>query len=187
MPRIEPLNRPAGRSEALLDQVRTAMGFVPALMHVLAHSPAALAGYLSLRDALSHGVLPLRLREQVAIAIAAGNNCNVCLASHTRYGRAAGLTADEVAAAQRATSADRMSASALDFARLLLDGRGHVPDADIAAIYAAGFDDAAIVEIAAAVALNTFANMVNNLAHDRTDAQPDAAAQIGPFKAHNCS
>ena len=176
MPRIEPSDHPAARSEALLDQVRTRMGSVPALMHVLAHSPAALAGYLSLRDALSHGVLPLRLREQIGIAVAARNNCNVCLASHTRYGRAAGLTADEVAAAQHAISADRMTASALGFARLLLDGRGQVPDTDIAAMHGAGFGDAAIVEIAAAVALNTFANMVNNLAHDRTDAQPDAAA-----------
>ena len=176
MPRIEPLDRPADRSKALLDQVRTTMGFVPALMHVLAHSPAALAGYLSLRDALSHGVLPLRLREQIGIAVAARNNCNVCLASHTRYGREAGLTADEVAAAQHATSADRMTAAALGFARLLLDGRGQVPDTEIAAMHGAGFDDAAIVEIAAAVALNTFANMVNNLAHDRTDAPPDATA-----------
>lgn len=43
-------------------------------------------------------------------------------------------------------------------------------------MHCASFDDAAIIDIAAAVALNTFANMVNNLANDRTDVQPDAAA-----------
>jgi uncharacterized peroxidase-related enzyme len=165
VPRIKPLDHPAGKAEQLLDQVRTTMGFVPALMRVLAHSPAALSGYLSLRDALATGVLPVHLREQIGIAVAAANGCDVCLASHTRYGRDAGLANNEIEAARRATSADPASAAALGFAMLLLDSRGHVSDADIAAVRSAGFDDTAIVEIAAAVASNMLANLVNNLAH----------------------
>jgi uncharacterized peroxidase-related enzyme len=172
MARIEPLDRPVGAAEDLLEGVRTPMGFVPELMRVLAHSPAALAGYLALRDALARGVLPVRLREQIGIAVAATNGCDACLVSHTRYGREAGLADDELAAARRVTSADPASAAALGFARTLLATRGHVSDAEIAAVRAAGFDDAAIVEIAAAVAWNTFANLVNNLAHAPAQAAP---------------
>ena len=169
MPRLKPLDHPAGQSRALLDQVRTAMGSVPTLMRVLAHSPAALRGYLSLRDALTSATLPLRLREQIAIAVAATNDCNACLVSHHRYGRDAGLAVEEIANAQHATSADPTSAAALAFARILLDRRGLVSDAEMGAVRTAGFDNAAIVEIAAAVALNTFANLVNNLAHNPPD------------------
>jgi len=173
MPLLKPLDHPVGQSATLLDQVRTTMGFVPTLMRVMAHSPAALMGYLSLRDALTLGVLPIRLREQIAIAVAATNDCNVCLVSHIRYGRAAGLAGDEIANAQHATSADPASAAALGFARMLLNRRGHVSDAEIAAVRAAGFGDGAIAEIAAAVALNTFANLVNNLACDSPDTMPE--------------
>jgi alkylhydroperoxidase family enzyme len=52
-----------------------------------------------------------------------------------------------------------------------------VPDGEIAAVRGAGFDDAAMVEIAAAVALNTFANLVNNLA--QTSAQAESQRGIG--------
>ncbi len=174
MARIEPLDHPAGKAKDLLDEVRTRIGFVPGLMRVLAHSPAALAGYLSLRDVLAGGGLPARLREQIGIAVAVTNDCDACVASHTRYGREAGLADDELAAARRVTSADPASAAALAFARILLDTRGHLSDADIAAVRGAGFDDAAIVEIAAVVAWNTFANLVNNLADTTVEAPPRA-------------
>jgi uncharacterized peroxidase-related enzyme len=166
VPRIEPLSHPGGKAEDLLNQVQTTMGFVPTLMRMLAHSPAAFTGYLALREALALGLLPAQLREQIGIAVAATNNCAVCLASHTRYGREVGLPNSEIEAAHRLTSADPASAAALGFTRILIEARGHVPDADITAMRDAGFDDAAIIEIAASVALNIFANLVNNLAHE---------------------
>ena len=164
MARIAPIDPAGGEARDLLDQVRSQMGFVPGLMRVLAHSPAALAGYLALRDALARGVLPVQLRERIGIAVAATNQCDACLTSHTRYGRDAGLADDELDAARRLASADPASAAALGFAHALLETHGHVADADITAVRGAGFDDAAIVEIAAAVAWNMFANLVNNLA-----------------------
>ena len=175
MARIGPLDHPVDKTEELLGQVRMKLGFVPELMRVLAHSPAALAGYLSLRDNLSTGRLPVQLREQIAMTVAAINACDACLASHTRFGREAGLAEDEIKAARHMTSADPASAAALRFARILLDARGHVLDADMAVVRAAGFDDLAIIEITATVALNLFANLVNNLAHDAT-ATPTAEA-----------
>ena len=41
---------------------------------------------------------------------------------------------------------------------------GHVSDADLAALRAAGFADAAVVEIVLNVALNVLTNYVNNVA-----------------------
>jgi alkylhydroperoxidase family enzyme len=64
-------------------------------------------------------------------------------------------------AAQSGEAADPATQAALRFALKLVDQRGQVDDADIAALRTAGFDDERIVEILAHVALNLFTNYVN--------------------------
>jgi alkylhydroperoxidase family enzyme len=55
------------------------------------------------------------------------------------------------------------------FAAKVVNARGHVSDADVAAVKAAGFDDAQIVEIVLHVALNTLTNYVNEVARTEID------------------
>ena len=47
--------------------------------------------------------------------------------------------------------------------------RGHVSDADVTALKAAGYDDAQVVEIVLHVALNTLTNYVNEVAKTAID------------------
>jgi uncharacterized peroxidase-related enzyme len=159
-----------GTVKALLDGVDRRLGYLPDLMRVLAHSPAVLRGYLQFSGSLAGSGLGVQLREQIAIAVGATNGCTSCLAAHTQYARAAGLPDSEIDAARDWSSADPTSAAALRFARLVLEaGGGHVRDAALANVRAAGFDDTAIVEIAAVVASNVFTNFINNLAHPAPD------------------
>jgi hypothetical protein len=51
----------------------------------------------------------------------------------------------------------------------LIEARGQISDAQLAAARLAGLDDARIVEIVAAVALNTMTNFMNNVAHTDID------------------
>ena len=166
MPRISPVD-PAhivGRGHMLLAEVRHELGFVPNLMRVLAHSPAALTGYLALRSALREGELPAGLRELIAIAVAGANGCDACLASHTQFGRAAGLGEDELTGAVRSYATDPAVAAVFRFVNALIDQRGHVGDDVLMELRQAGFSDAAIIEIVTVVAANQFANYINNLA-----------------------
>lgn len=55
------------------------------------------------------------------------------------------------------------------FAAAVVRERGHVSDADVAAVKAAGFDDAELVEIVLHVALNTLTNYVNEVALTEID------------------
>ena len=55
------------------------------------------------------------------------------------------------------------------FAATVVRERGHVSDADVAAVKAAGFDDAQLVEIVLHVALNTLTNYVNEVALTEID------------------
>lgn len=144
-----------------LDRIRAAFGVVPNMFRAVANSPAALDSMWGAFGALGGGTLGAKLGEQIAVAVADRNDCAYCLAAHTALGRNAGASAAEMADAQRGRAADPRTAAALRFALDVVDGRAAVSAADIRALRAAGFDDGAIVEILAHVALNLFTNYVN--------------------------
>lgn len=152
-------------SRPLLEAVHQQLGVVPNLMKMVGNSPAALEGYLSFNGAVAKGVLDLQTRERIALATAEFNRCDYCLAAHTYLGKnLAKLSEDEMAAARDYRAADAKSQAALHFAQRVALQRGLVQDADLAAVRAAGFDDAGIVEIVANVALNVLTNYLNNVA-----------------------
>ncbi len=146
---------------ALLAPIQSAFGSTPAMFRAVANSPAALKSMWAAFGALGSGVVPAKLGEQIAVAVADRNACEYCLAAHTALGRKAGASVDEMSAAQMGESSDPRTAAALRFALKLVDQRGQVADGDVQALRAAGFDDEAIVEILAHVALNLFTNYVN--------------------------
>lgn len=155
-------------SQVLLAGVQSQLGMVPNLMKLLGHSPAALEGYLALNGALGKGALPVALRERIALAVAEYNGCDYCLSAHDYLGRnLAKLGRNELDAAREGQSEDAATHAALQFALRVLENRGQVSDADLAAVRLAGFDEAAVLEIVAHVALNVLTNFSNNVA--RTD------------------
>ncbi len=148
-------------SRQLLDQVQAAFGATPNMFRAVANSPAALASMWGSFGALGAGTLGARLGEQIAVAVADLNDCEYCLAAHTALGRKAGVSGEDMAAAQAGQSNDPKTAAALHFATGLVKKHGKVAAAEVDAVRAAGFDDAAIMEIMAHVALNLYTNYVN--------------------------
>lgn len=157
-------------SRPLLDAVKKQLGVVPNLFRMVANSPAALEGYVSLLGALGKGALPAATHERIALAVADANACGYCLAAHTYLGRnVAKLDDAEIAANRRGTSVDARAAAAVRFARQVVQQHGHVADEDLRAVRAAGYDDAQIVEIVQHVALNVWTNYVNSVAQTVID------------------
>ncbi|MBY6263695.1 carboxymuconolactone decarboxylase [Azospirillum sp. 412522] len=155
---------PASSSAAVkptLDRIKGAFGVVPNMFKAVANSPAALASMWGAFGALSQGKLGAKLGEQIAVAIADRNNCGYCLAAHTLLGQKAGVSGAEMAEAQRGRSSDPRTAAALAFAVKLVENRAAIDAADVEALRAVGYDDEAIVEILAHVALNLYTNYVN--------------------------
>ncbi|WP_206858253.1 carboxymuconolactone decarboxylase family protein [Lysobacter changpingensis] len=150
-----------GERQALLGQIHSAFGATPNMFRAVANSTAALKSMWGAFGALGGGVIPAKLGEQIAVAIANRNACGYCLAAHTALGRKAGASSEEMTAAQGGESQDPKTAAALRFALRVVEGRGGIADADVADLRAAGFDDEEIVEILAHVALNLFTNYVN--------------------------
>lgn len=150
-----------GQAQALLSDIHRAFGATPNMFRTVANSPAALRSMWSSFAALGGGVIPARLGEQIAVAVAQRNACHYCLAAHTALGRKAGVSMADMEAAQGGESSDPQTAAALRFALKLVNERGQLDAGDVEALRAAGFDDEHIVEILAHVALNLFTNYVN--------------------------
>ena len=157
-------------AKPLLEGAKKQLGTVPNLFRVIANSPAALEGYLNLNGALSKGSLDAKTRERIAIAVAEINGCGYCLSAHVYLGRTlARLDDAEITANRNGASNDPKADAAVSFAVKLVRQRGHVSDAEVAAVKAAGFDDAQVIEIVLHVALNTLTNYVNEVAKTEID------------------
>ena len=137
---------------------------------LIANSPAALEGYLGLNGALAKGTLEAQTRERIALAVAEVNGCDYCLSAHTYLGKnLAKLTTPRspptATAAQRKRKPTPRSASPSRSSQ----SRGHVSEADVKAVKAAGYTDAQVIEIVLHVALNTLTNYVNEMVKTEID------------------
>lgn len=168
-----------GKSAELFTAVKSKLGMVPNLMRTLGHSPAALEAYLGFSATLGHGVLPAKVREQIALTVAETNACDYCLAAHSLIGKGAGLSPDAILAARRIEAADPRVDALLKFAAKVVEARGLVSDDALAAVRAAGVSDAEVIETVAHVALNILTNYLNHVAQTTVDFPKAAALPAG--------
>lgn len=165
---------------AIFREAKARMGKVPNLLRVMAQAPAVLGVYWDGRGALAEGTLPARVQEQIAIAVAAANGCDYCLAAHTGAGRAAGLSATDLADAQLGRASDGHAAAVLAFALAVNADHGRTGSLALEQARASGLADAEILEVIAHVAVSILTNSINNLVGTSLDfprvARVEAAA-----------
>lgn len=154
---------------ASLDAVQKKLGTLPNMFRTMAHTPVALNAYLKLAEVTASGRLTARQREQIALIVGESNDCTYCVAAHGAIGAMVGLTATQIAHARHAQADNPADTALLTLARRIVDNRGHVPTAELDAFKAAGFDDAAILEVLSNVVLNILTNYTNHLARTEVD------------------
>jgi AhpD family alkylhydroperoxidase len=108
MERIVPVDPQTaqGKAKELLDAVKAKLGLVPNMTRAMAVSPAVLEAYLGISGALAHGVLPPRVREQLALHVGQANGCGYCLSAHSTIGKRVGLTDQAILDSCQGHSAD---------------------------------------------------------------------------------
>lgn len=158
-----------GKAQELLTVVKAKFGKAPNMMKTMAHSPAVLEGYLALAGALSKGVLPATVREQIALAVSQVNECEYCLSAHSLTGKLAGLTPDQITDARRGKASDPKIQAVLNLASNILERRGHVSDEEFGDAKQAGLTDAEINEVVANVALMNLTNYYNSVVATEVD------------------
>jgi len=170
-----------GKAKGLLEGLNGKLGLVPNMTRAMANASAVLDGYLQFSGALAKGTLSARVREQIALAVAQANGCDYCLAAHSAVGQMVGLTAEQIQDSRLGTAVNPKTDALIRFARKVVDARGRVSDGDLEEVRKAGFDDGAIAEVVANVALHIFTNYFNQVAE--TDIDFPRAPELRPEPA----
>jgi uncharacterized peroxidase-related enzyme len=159
-----------GKSKELFDAIQGKLGMVPNMMRTMGNSPAVLNGYLSLSGALNESSIGGKLNELIALTVANANGCDYCNAAHSYIGeKLVGIDVPSIDAARYGKSSDAKIEAALNFSKKVISSRGKVANSDIEDVKGAGYNDAQVAEIVAAVALNIFTNYFNNVSETVVD------------------
>lgn len=155
----------SGHAAELFAGIRKTVGKVPNAYAVIgANSPVALQAALELDGVLRKSSLSARELEIVKLAVSAAVGCDYCVAAHTMMGKFAGLSTEGMRAIRAGgVTGDDATDALARFARRLVSTSGTVPAAEVAAVKAAGYSDAQIVDTLLAIASISFTNLVNRV------------------------
>ena len=179
---IQNVESATGSNKDIFAALQKGLGMVPNMTKVMANSPAVLQAFAQFNGALGTAKLSGQIREQIALLTAEHNSCTYCLSAHTALGKMVGLNQSQIDGARHRESSDPRTLAALTFAQAVIDQKGGIADSDFQAVRSAGFSDAEIAEIVAAVALNVFTNFFNrafnvDVDFPRVEAHNHAAAR----------
>jgi uncharacterized peroxidase-related enzyme len=150
-------------SKPTLDAFTKNIGFTPTMMASFAQSPIAFNSWATLLSSLSKA-LDVKTRDSIGLAVSEVNGCNYCLSVHSFTAEhMAQLPPEDIVLARKGHASDPKRDAAVQFARKVIETRGHVTDADLKAVRDAGYTDANIMEIVALVAMYSLTNFFNNV------------------------
>ena len=155
----------AGPSGQIYAQIKKAIGSVPnTFAAIAAHGPAALKAVLAADTVVAAGTLTKRDQEIIKLVISAAGGCDYCVAAHNHLAKLAGVKPEVLKQIREGQpSGDAKRDALVGLVRKLAQCGGTVSDEDFAAIKAAGYSDAQLVEISLAFATTVFTNVFNRI------------------------
>jgi uncharacterized peroxidase-related enzyme len=164
---LKPEQVPA-ESKLTLDAFTKNTGFTPNMMLAFAKSPIAFNSWATLLGSLSKA-LDVKTRDSIGLAVSEVNGCNYCLRVHSFTAEhMAKLSAEDIILARKGHATDAKRDAVVQFARKVIENRGHVSEADLNVVREVGYTDANIIEIVALVAMYSLTNFFNNVFdHDK--------------------
>jgi uncharacterized peroxidase-related enzyme len=149
-------------NQALFDNLKKALGFVPNLFATFALSPTALGAYLTLQNAKSS--LRPKEREVINLVVSQVNTCEYCLAAHTAVGKMLGFTETQIVEIRRGRASFDTRLDALArFVREVAEERGHVSAQVTDAFLGAGWTQANLVDVIMIVGDKTISNYLHSV------------------------
>ena len=161
-------------NQAIFDNLKKALGFVPNLYATYAHSDTALENYLNFANAKTS--LSAKEKEVVNLAVSQVNDCIYCLSAHTAIGKMNGFTDEQILELRAGFSSVNTKLDALaKLAKNITENRGRT-DADVLEnFFNAGYTKANLIDTISLVGDKTISNYVHSTTQvpvDFPEAQP---------------
>lgn len=147
-------------AQVIFDQIQKRLGKVPNLYATIGYSAHALKGFLDFEATLNKGVFSAKEREAIALVVSEVNNCTYCLSAHTLLALKQGFSKEDTFAIRKAAVADSRLQAILQLAQSIAENKGNADAAAKDQFFAAGFDEAALMDLAGLVTVRVFTNYV---------------------------
>lgn len=158
-------------NQALLDNLKKALTFVPNLYATFTYSDTALGTYLTLQNAKSS--LSPKAREVINLAVSQVNSCQYCLAAHTMVGKMVGFTEEQVLEIRRGSAGFDARLDALTrLVHNVASKRGHADRGILQAFFDAGWNEGNLVDVMIVIGDKT----ISNYLHSTTEIPVDFPA-----------
>ena len=150
-------------NQAIFDNLKKGLGFVPNLFAYYAKSDTGLGDYLALNGRKT--TLSNKEKEVVNLVVSQYNGCRYCQSAHTTLGKMNGFTEEEVLELRGASASFDAKLDALaKFSLEVVDKRGKASEAAKDAFFAAGYTEANLIDLVILVGDKTISNYIHNLA-----------------------
>jgi uncharacterized peroxidase-related enzyme len=142
----------------------------------MANNAEVLKAFLAFMQGVKGGALTAAEHEIVSLVAAQHRDCQYCLSAHIQLAKDAGIGEDVAHKIRQGRIENDRHQALIDFVNAILDTNGDVSDEQLKAFRAAGYDDAATIEVVGELAVITFTNFFNHL--NRTEIDFPVAAAV---------
>lgn len=155
-------------NQAIFDNLQKGLGFVPNIYAAMGKSDTALGAYLTFSGAPTS--FSKKEKEVIDLAVSQVNGCSYCQAAHTALAKMNGFTEEQTLELRKGQASWDPKYDALaKIAKSISEERGNVSSAAREAFYAAGYNDANLVDLVIAVGIISVTNFFHNLTKVEVD------------------
>lgn len=153
----------SANNQAIFDQLKKSLGFVPNLYAYYAKSETALSDYLALQNRKSS--LKAKEREVINLVVSQINNCRYCQSAHTVLGKMNGFTEDQILELRGGSASFDTKLNALvQFTHSVVINRGRATANAKQAFFDAGYTEINLIDVVIIIGDKTISNYIHNLA-----------------------
>lgn len=151
----------SSNNQAIFDNLKSKLGFVPNLYATYAHSENALGNYLALSGAKTS--LSVKEKEVVNLAVSQVNNCEYCLAAHTAIGKMNGFNDEQILEIRTGSASFDTKTNALAaLAKNITENRGRADESVVNNFFDAGYNKENLVDTIVLVGDKTISNYLHS-------------------------
>jgi uncharacterized peroxidase-related enzyme len=152
----------SAHNQGLFDALQQKLGFVPNLYAYFAKNETALGDYLTLQNRKS--TLRAKEREVINLVTSQINGCRYCQAAHTAIGKMNGFTDEQIIEIRKGSASFDSKLDALaKFTASVVENRGRATQESKGAFFAAGYDEANLIDAVIIIGDKIISNYLHNL------------------------
>ena len=149
-------------NQAIFDNLKNNLGFVPNLYAFYAHNETALGDYLAFQNRKS--TLRAKEREVVNLVVSEINGCRYCQSAHTAIGKMNGFTDAQVLEIRGgAASFDAKLDALAKFTASATENKGRATEEAKQAFFDAGYTVANMIDVVVVIGDKIVSNYLHNL------------------------